>query len=52
VFKQYGKLSGCFDISAMSTQDNINEESSQDPFYAGIMTNKNAGKPFQKYLAV
>jgi len=52
VFKQYGKSSGCFDISAMSAQDSINEKSLQDPFYAGMMTNKNAGNPFQKYLAV
>jgi len=52
VFKKYEKLSGCFNVSAMSTQDNVNEKSSQDPFYAGMITNKNAGNPFQKYLAV
>ena len=49
VFKSYGKSAGCFDLGTSS--DSLTDETSpEDPFYIGMMTNKNAGNPFHKYL--
>ena len=50
VFKSSGKSAGCFDLSIMTSDDITDEASSHDPFYIGMMTNKNAGNPFHKYL--
>lgn len=52
VFKPCGKSMGSIDFSIL-TSDDITDEtssSSEDPFYIGMMTNKNAGNPFHKYL--
>ena len=50
VFKSYGKSAGCFDLNVMTTSDITNDAASHDPFYIGMMTNKNAGNHFHKYL--
>ena len=50
VFKSYGKSAGCFDLNVMTTSDITDDAASHDPFYIGMMANKNAGNPFHKYL--